>query len=133
MADNVAFQSATLASPASGTKAKTEETSTDVHVQEVKLYRQAKTTGSPTSVTVGVASAEAVAANADRASIYLRNLFTNTDRISIAFGAAAVLDDGITLWPGESWQMENHTWSGGNVRAISGTAGQEMAVQEWTR
>lgn len=58
------------------------------------------TMAAPTAGSVGVASAELVAASATRRFLYLRNT-DSTDRVSLGFGAAAVLDSGMTLDPGE--------------------------------
>ena len=86
----------------------------------------------PTFATVGVASAEAVPENAARTAIYLTN--TSNNVISIAFGAdAAVLNSGITLFPGDSFAMLrpglNLTDA---INAIAGAASSNLAVQEFS-
>lgn len=89
------------------------------------------TASSPTAATVGVASAAAVSANTNRKGLVLVN--TSAATISIAFGAAAVLNSGITLMAnGGTFVMDNNTFNTGEVRAIAGAAASNMAVQEFT-
>lgn len=60
------------------------------------------TFATPTWAAAGVASSEEIAANSARRYLYLKNASTAGNRISLGFGAAAVLDSGITLDVGES-------------------------------
>ena len=85
---------------------------------------------SPTAASVGVASAQVVAANANRKGLVLVN--TSTARISLGFGAAAVLDSGITLYPQGSFQMDIATFDLGAVNAIASAATSNLAIQEYS-
>jgi hypothetical protein len=88
------------------------------------------TPSSPTSVSVGVASASAVAANATRKGLVLINL--SSARISFGFGSTAVLDSGITLYPGDSYSMDEYSFDLGVVNAIASAAASSLAVQEYS-
>lgn len=85
---------------------------------------------SPTFATVGVASAQAVAANANRKGLILVN--TSANRISLGFGAAAVLDSGITLYPQGAYNMGEYDFDLGAVNAIASAAGSNLAIQEYS-
>jgi len=84
----------------------------------------------PTFATVGVASASAVAANANRTGLILTNTSNNT--ISLGIGAAAVLNSGITLFSGDSYQMDMGNFSSLVVNAIASSASSNLAIQEFT-
>lgn len=84
----------------------------------------------PTAATVGVASAQAQAATATRAGLVLINTSANT--ISLGFGAAAVLNSGITLYPGGVYVMDEYTFNAGAVNAIASAAASNLAIQEYT-
>ena len=88
------------------------------------------TPSSPTAATVGVASAQAVAAAATRKGLVLTN--TSNARISLGFGSAAVLDSGITLYPGGVFEMDSNTFDVGAVNAIASAAASNLAIQEYT-
>jgi hypothetical protein len=87
------------------------------------------TPSAPTSASVGVASAQAVAANGSRKGLVLVNVSNN--RISFGLGAAAVLDSGITLYPGGVWEMDEYTFDLGAVNAIASAAASTLAIQEF--
>ena len=91
--------------------------------------KTALTASAPTFATVGAASAEAVAVNTSRKGLMLKN--TSANVISIAFGAAAVLNSGITLDAGEYWYMNEYTFTTAQVRAIASGAGSNLAIQEF--
>lgn len=88
------------------------------------------TPSSPTFSSVGVASAQAVAANANRKGLVLVNT-SDTATISLGFGAAAVLNSGITLAPGDVYIMDEYTFDLGAVNAIASAASTNLAVQEY--
>ena len=92
--------------------------------------KTALTASSPTATSVGVSSAQAVASNANRKGLVLVNTSNNT--ISLAFGATAVLNSGITLISGSSWEMNEYTFHIGAVNAIADVASSNLAVQEYT-
>jgi hypothetical protein len=91
----------------------------------------ALTPSAPASASVADSSGEAVAANASRKGLVLINLSNNT--ISLAFGAAAEVNKGITLQPqGGSWTMTKETFTTAQVRAIaSAGGGSTLAIQEF--
>jgi hypothetical protein len=87
------------------------------------------TPASPAATSVGVASAQAVAANATRKGLDLINV--SNARISLGFGAAAVLDSGVTLYPGGSFSMDDYSFDLGAVNAIASAAASPLAIQEY--
>lgn len=90
----------------------------------------ALTGSAPTSASVGVANAQAVASNANRKGLVLTNVSVN--RISLGLAQTAVLDDGITLYPGGVWCMDEYTFMTGAVNAIASAAASDLAIQELT-
>lgn len=87
----------------------------------------------PTAATIGTSSATAVASNANRRGLTLRNVSTSGQRISLAFdGGTAVLNSGVTLDPGDVFSMAGHDFTNGAVAAISSAASGSLAIQEWT-
>lgn len=89
-------------------------------------------TGSaPTNVSVGVTSAQAVAANASRKSLVLIN--TSSNNISFGIGAnAAVLNNGITLTPNGVWESDEYSYVTSAINAIAAGASSNLSVQEFT-
>lgn len=85
-----------------------------------------------TAVSVGVASGALVAANTTRRHLILVNT-SAAARVSLGFGAAAVLDSGVTLYPnGGSYEMnesEGNLYRGA-INAIASAAATNVAVQE---
>ena len=90
----------------------------------------AKTASAPAGASVGVASGSVLAENADRKGLTVVNLSSN--RVSIAFGNPAVLDQGITLTPNGAFEMDPYTFTTQEVFAIASGAGSPVAIQEWT-
>lgn len=84
----------------------------------------------PTAASVGVTSAQAVAANASRKGLVLTN--TSNNRISLGFGAVAVLNSGITLYPGGIFVMDQNLFDLGAVFAIASVAASNLAIQEYS-
>lgn len=85
---------------------------------------------SPTAATVGVTSAQAVASNSSRKGLVLVN--TSANIISLGFGAAAVLNSGITLYPGGTFCMDEYSFDTGAVNAIASVASSNLAIQEYS-
>lgn len=90
----------------------------------------ANTASSPTATSVGVATASAVASNANRKGLVLVNTSSNT--ISLGFGASAVLNSGITLSPFGSFTMDAFNFTTATVNAIASAASSNLAIQEFT-
>ena len=92
------------------------------------------TPSAATAVSVGVASGALVAANTSRRYLVLVNTSVAA-RVSLGFGAAAVLDSGITLMPnGGSYEMSEAAGNlyRGAINAIASAAATNVAVQEAT-
>jgi len=88
------------------------------------------TPSAPTVVSVGIASASAVAAAATRKGLILRNL--SNARISLGKGGnAAVLDSGITLYPRDVFCMNEYDFDTGVINAIASLATSNLAIQEY--
>jgi len=83
----------------------------------------------PTFATVGVASAQAVAAAATRKGLILVNTSGNT--ISLGFGATAVLNSGVTLLAGMAFSMDEYSFDLAAVNAIASAASSNLAIQEY--
>jgi hypothetical protein len=91
-----------------------------------------QTASAPANSSVGVASASAIAANGARTGLILINTSTAGQRISLGLdGAAAVLDNGITLEVGDSWLMEEYDFTTGAVAGIASAASARLSVQEF--
>jgi len=89
------------------------------------------TASAPAAASVGVASAQALAANTSRRGLVLTN--TSANQISVAFGATAVLASGITLNAnGGTFVMDSGTFSSAAVNAIAAGAASNLAIQEFT-
>jgi len=87
------------------------------------------TPASPTAATVGVASASSLATNANRKGLVMTN--TSNARISLNIvGGAAVLNSGITLFPGGVWVMDDFTFTTSAIFAIASAASSNLAIQE---
>lgn len=98
---------------------------------QVTVNKTALTAASPAAATVGVATAEAVAAAATRKGLILVN--TSNNWISIGIGVDAVLYSGITLAPlGGSWQMDEYCFSTAAINAIASAASSNLAIQQFT-
>ena len=88
------------------------------------------TSSSPTSATVGVSSAQALASNVNRKGLVLTN--TSINKICIGIGATAVLNSGITLYPGGVWVMDEFNFTTGAINAIASAGSSNLAIQEFT-
>ena len=89
--------------------------------------------GSPASkanVTVGATSTATLAANADRTHAIIKASSDNTEEIWLGIGAAAVVDTGISLDPGETFQIGPHNWTPLAINAISDSGSQVAEVFE---
>lgn len=84
----------------------------------------------PTFVTVGLTSTQVLAANASRTSVRLVN--TSTNNISLGFGAPAVLNSGMTLFPQGVYNMDEYDFYRGAINAIASGASSNLAVQEFS-
>ena len=88
------------------------------------------TPSAPSAVSVGVASALALAANANRKGLLLVN--TSNAIISLSFSGVAVLNSGITLAPYGTFNMDEYDFDLGLVNAIASVAASNLAIQEYT-
>lgn len=92
-------------------------------------------TAAGAKVAVGAADTQILAANTSRRYAALVNTSAGGQRITITFGSgAAVIDQGITLYQGGSYEM---SLGAGNlslqeIRAIGSAAGAVLSVQEGT-
>lgn len=84
----------------------------------------------PASASVGLTSAQVVAANANRSGLVLTNVSNN--RISLGFGSTAVLNSGITLYPGGIFVMDSFMFDTAAVNAIASIAASGLAIQEYS-
>lgn len=115
--------------PVSGPLTDAELRATPVPVSGTITTKTALTPNTPTSASVGVASGQIVASNANRKGLVLKNRSDNI--VSFGFGSAAVLEAGVTLEPGQDWQMNEYTFYTGAVNAIAGGAASTVSIQEY--
>lgn len=84
----------------------------------------------PQTATIVATSGAAVAANAARKGLIIRNVSIN--KISLGLdGNAAVLNSGITLYPGDAWNMDSYDFTVGAIAAIASAAGSVISIQEF--
>lgn len=88
------------------------------------------TPSAPAAATVGISSASAVAANANRKGLSIVN--TSINRVSLGFGQVAVLNSGVTLFPGGTYTMDENSFDLGAVNAIASASSSNISVQEYT-
>lgn len=88
------------------------------------------TPSSPAAVSVGIASTLILAANASRRGARLVN--TSNARISLAFGVPAVLNSGMTLFPGGSFNMDEYDFNTSAINGIASAAASNIGAQELT-
>lgn len=88
------------------------------------------TAASPATTSVGVASASAVASNANRKGLIIVNI--STANVSFGIGATAVVGSGITLLPGGVWNMDADSFSTSAINAIATAAASSISIQEFT-
>jgi hypothetical protein len=96
----------------------------------VSVAKTALTPGAPAAASVGVTTAEAVAANANRKGMILTN--TSQATISLGFAADAVLLSGVTLFPGGIFKMDEYSLTVGAINAIASAAASNLAIQEFS-
>lgn len=89
------------------------------------------TPASPTFATVGATSASALAANANRKGLQVINTSNNTISLNVV-GGTAVLNSGITLYPGGSWDMDEFSFTLSAIFAIASAAASNLAIQEYS-
>ena len=92
--------------------------------------KSALTAAAPASASVGTSSAQALASNGSRKGAVFVNRSANT--ISLAIGAAAVLNSGITLTPNGTWVMDDYTFATGAINAIASAASSTLSIQEFS-
>lgn len=104
--------------------------SPEVRREIVVVRGAALTPSSPTAFSVGVASGQALAANANRTGLVLVN--TSSNSISLGLGIAAVLNSGITLNPnGGTYIMDDLTFTTAAINAIASGATSNLGIQEY--
>lgn len=101
---------------------------TDVNGDLIVTSRVTLTASSPTTATVGITSAQALAANTSRRGLIITNVSIN--KVSFGIGSAAVLNSGITLYPGGTFNMDDFSYSTGAINAIASLAGSVISIQE---
>lgn len=87
------------------------------------------TVNAPFTVSVGVTSTTFLASNASRKGMCTVN--TSNATVSYAVGTAAVLNSGITLYPGGTWCMDEYSFATGQINAIASAAASGVSGQEF--
>lgn len=93
--------------------------------------RLALTGSAPSAASVGVSSGVVIAANSSRRGLVLTNTSNNVVSFNIA-GGSAVLREGITLYPGGNWDMDEFTFTTSAINGIASAASSNIAIQELT-
>lgn len=83
----------------------------------------------PVNVSVSTTSVLIMAANLARRGMVVVNV--STARVSIGINNPAVLNAGITLYPGGVWTMDDYTFTTQSIAVIGSLAG-SISVQEFT-
>lgn len=91
--------------------------------------KTALTPNAPFTVSVGVSSGVFLAANSSRKGLCIVNTSNATESFGLA--TTAVLNSGITLYPGGTWCMDEFTYVTGAINAIAGAAASGAAGQEF--
>jgi hypothetical protein len=95
------------------------------------LVKVSQSPAAPAAATVGVTTGQILAANSSRTGLVLINTSANT--ISLGFGAAAVLNSGITLNPnGGTFVMDSFTFTTAAVNAIASVASSNISIEEYS-
>ena len=92
--------------------------------------KNALTASAPTTASVGVTSAQAVASNTNRKGLAIVNLSINT--VSLGISAAAVLNNGISLTQNGVYVMDEYLFSTGAINAIAAGPSSTISIQEFT-
>lgn len=87
------------------------------------------TPASPATASIGTTSSTPVAFNASRKGLTIVNVSIN--KVSFGLGVAAVLNSGITLYPGGTWVMDDYTFTTASINAIAGAAASSISIQEF--
>lgn len=85
---------------------------------------------SPKSVLLGVVSSLVVEENIKRKGLLLGNI-SGAD-ISLGFGEDAVLNRGVTLFPGGVFNMGEEDFYSGQIYGIAAFAGSLLTIQEFS-
>jgi hypothetical protein len=91
--------------------------------------KTALTANAPATGSIGVSSAALVASNGSRKGLVVVNVSNAT--CSLAVGATAVLNSGITLQAGAVWNMNEYSFATGAINAICSAASSTLTVQEF--
>ncbi|MGH8265982.1 MAG: hypothetical protein ACRETH_10690 [Steroidobacteraceae bacterium] len=86
----------------------------------------------PDSANIGVKSGAVLGANAGRRGLKLTNTSTGGQAFSLNLkGGAAVLYSGMTLYPGDVWNMDRNDFTAGAINGIASATGGTAGIQEW--
>lgn len=91
--------------------------------------KNALTSNSPSAASVGITSSQILATNASRKGLILVN--TSSANISLGLGTAAVLNSGITLYPGGTFNMDEYCFTTAAINAVASIAASNLGIQEW--
>jgi hypothetical protein len=124
-----AVYNSTLPTFTNGQRADNQSDANGAQLVSTKVPR---TYSAPTTALVNTTSTLILAANANRKGLYLSNT-TATQQISLGFsGNAAVYQNGITLFPGQKFWMDEYSFSTGAIYAITSGSTTYIGIQEIT-
>lgn len=101
----------------------------DARAVTTRTSRTSLTANAPTTVSVGTTSTTIVAANASRKGLIIQNI--SVSQVSIGIGTTASLGNGITLYPGGTWYMDEFSFSAAQINGDAAVAASAVTVQEF--
>jgi hypothetical protein len=81
------------------------------------------------SASINTTSTSVLGVNASRTGFVCNNI--SSSNISLAFGTAAALNQGITLLPGSSFSMDEYSHYTGAINAIAAAVSSALSYQEY--
>lgn len=128
-------QSALPAGAATSANQTSELTKLDSIIATIEESYTPVSTAAPSAPSItncNITSNEVIPANLNRAGIILINVANQ--EASFAFGAdAAVLGYGITLFPGDVWEMDDKSFTTAAINGIGAAASTNIAFQEFNK
>ncbi len=102
----------------------------NISAAQTVATKTALTPASPATYSLTASTAQALASNSSRKGLVVVNVSSNV--VSLGLGANAVLNSGITLYPGGTWSMDEYTFCTGAINAIASVASGVLGIQEFT-
>lgn len=117
----------------SGAPLRTDPTGTTIQPVSGTVSTKTDLTGdAPFADTISTSEDQLLASTATRKGLLIVNTSASGQKLSLAFdGQAAVLDSGITLEAGDAWNMDEFSFTTGEVRWVGSAASTTCAGQQF--